>query len=367
MKIPLSAPDITDAEIAAVTQVLRGGRLSLGPQLEAFESAVAHYTQANHAVGVSSGTAGLHLAVRALGLKEGDEVILPSFTFIAAANVLLYERITPVFVDIDAATLNLDPSQVESAITPHTRAILAVHTFGVPAALDELKSIAQRHNIFLIEDACEALGAEYNDKKVGPLADAGVFAFYPNKQITTAEGGVLVTQNESLAARVRSLRNHGRSESADWLQHAELGYNYRLSELHAALGVAQMQRIDSILARRERIAHAYAHRLLGTDGLILPPLSLPSRRISWFVYVVRLAERYTQAHRDRFIEKLAAQSVAAGRYFAPIHLQPHYRATKHAPLLITESIGARTIALPFFNQITESQLDEVAGALRSLL
>jgi perosamine synthetase len=367
MKIPLSAPDITDAEIAAVTQVLRGGRLSLGPQLEAFESAVAHYTQANHAVGVSSGTAGLHLAVRALGLKEGDEVILPSFTFIAAANVLLYERITPVFVDIDAATLNLDPSQVESAITPHTRAILAVHTFGVPAALDELKSIAQRHNLFLIEDACEALGAEYNGKKVGPLADAGVFAFYPNKQITTAEGGVLVTQNESLAARVRSLRNHGRSESADWLQHAELGYNYRLSELHAALGVAQMQRIDSILARRERIAHAYAHRLSGTDGLILPPLSLPNRRISWFVYVVRLAERYTQAHRDRFIEKLAAQSVAAGRYFAPIHLQPHYRATKHAPLLITESIGARTIALPFFNQITESQLDEVAGALRSLL
>jgi perosamine synthetase len=367
MKIPLSAPDITDAEIAAVTQVLRGGRLSLGPQLEAFESAVAHYTQANHAVGVSSGTAGLHLAVRALGLKEGDEVILPSFTFIAAANVLLYERITPVFVDIDAATLNLDPSQVESAITPHTRAILAVHTFGVPAALDELKSIAQRHNIFLIEDACEALGAEYNDKKVGPLADAGVFAFYPNKQITTAEGGVLVTQNESLAARVRSLRNHGRSESADWLQHAELGYNYRLSELHAALGVAQMQRIDSILARRERIAHAYAHRLSGTDGLILPPLSLPNRRISWFVYVVRLAERYTQAHRDQFIEKLAAQSIAAGRYFAPIHLQPHYRATKHAPLLITESIGARTIALPFFNQITESQLDEVAGALRSLL
>jgi perosamine synthetase len=242
-----------------------------------------------------------------------------------------------------------------------------VHTFGVPAALDELKSIAQRHNLFLIEDACEAIGAEYNGKKVGPLADAGVFAFYPNKQITTAEGGVLVTQNDSLAARVRSLRNHGRSESADWLQHAELGYNYRLSELHSALGVAQMQRIDSILARREKIARVYAERLSDTHGLILPPLDLPHHRISWFVYVVRLAERYTQAHRDHIIEQMAARGVAAGRYFAPIHLQPHYRGSNRAPLPITESIGARTIALPFFNQITGSQLDEVAETLRPLL
>ncbi|HLZ11047.1 MAG TPA: DegT/DnrJ/EryC1/StrS family aminotransferase [Candidatus Acidoferrum sp.] len=367
MKIPLSAPDITDAEIDAVTQVLRSGRLSLGPQLEAFESAVAQYAHAKRAVAISSGTAGLHLAVRALGLKEGDEVILPSFTFIAAANALLYERIAPVFVDIDAATLNLDPSQVESAITPRTRAILAVHTFGVPAALDELQSIAQRHNLFLIEDACEALGAEFLGKKVGSLADAGVFAFYPNKQITTAEGGVLATQNESLAARVRSLRNHGRSESADWLRHAELGFNYRLSELHAALGVAQMQRIDSILARREKIAHAYAERLFGTDALILPPLDLPNRRISWFVYVVRLAEGHAPAHRDRIIEGLAARGIAAARYFAPIHFQPHYREAKRAPLPITESIGARTIALPFFNQITNSQLDEVAETLLSLL
>jgi perosamine synthetase len=367
MKIPLSAPDITGAEIDAVTEVLRSGRLSLGPQLEAFESAVAQYAHAKRAVAISSGTAGLHLAVRALGLKEGDEVILPSFTFIAAANALLYERIAPVFVDIDAATLNLDPSQVESAITPRTRAILAVHTFGVPAALDELQSIAQRHNLFLIEDACEALGAEFLGKKVGSLADAGVFAFYPNKQITTAEGGVLVTQNEWLAARVRSLRNHGRSESADWLRHAELGFNYRLSELHAALGVAQMQRIDSILARREKIAHAYAERLFGTDALISPPLDLPNRRISWFVYVVRLAESHAPAHRDRIIEGLAARGIAAARYFAPIHFQPHYREAKCAPLPITESIGARTIALPFFNQITNSQLDEVAETLLSLL
>jgi perosamine synthetase len=367
MRIPLSAPDITDAEIAAVTQVLRSGRLSLGPQLEAFESAIAQYTGTQHAVGVSSGTAGLHLAIRALGLKEGDEVILPSFTFIAAANVLLYERITPVFADIDAATLNLDPSSVESAVTSRTRAILAVHTFGVPAAFDDLKLISQRNNLLLLEDACEALGAEYNGKKVGSLADAGVFAFYPNKQITTAEGGVFVTQNESLAARVRSLRNHGRTESADWLQHAELGYNYRLSELHAALGVVQMRRIDAILARREKIARGYAERLSGTAGTTLPPLGLPNRRISWFVYVVRLAEKYSQAARDRIVKQMVSRGVGAGRYFAPIHLQPPYRRLNHSPLPVTEAIGARTIALPFFNQITEAQLDEVAETLRSLL
>ena len=367
MKIPLSAPDITDLEVSAVAQVLRSGRLSLGPQLEAFESAVAQFTHAKHAVGVSSGTAGLHLAVRALGLKEGDEVILPSFTFIAAANVLLYERITPAFADIDSATLNLDPACVQAVITERTRAVLAVHTFGVPAALDELKSIAQRYRLLLIEDACEALGAEYGGNKIGSLADAGVFAFYPNKQITTAEGGVLVTQSESLAARVRSLRNHGRPETNEWLQHAELGYNYRLSELHAALGVAQMQRIDSILARREQIARAYAERLAGSSGLVLPPLDLPSRSISWFVYVVRLAENYSQASRDRIIEQMAARGIACGRYFAPVHLQPPYGATKRAPLPITEGTSARTIALPFFNQITESQLDEVAETLCSLL
>ncbi|GAC1636010.1 MAG: DegT/DnrJ/EryC1/StrS family aminotransferase [Candidatus Acidiferrum sp.] len=367
MKIPLSAPDITETEISAVTSVLRSDRLSLGPQLEVFENAIARYTNAKHAVGVSSGTAGLHLAVRAMGLKEGDEVILPSFTFIAAANALLYERVTPVFVDIDPATLNLDPAKVEAAITPRTCAILGVHTFGVPADLGALNTIAKRNNLRLIEDACEALGAEYAGKKVGPIGNAGVFAFYPNKQITTAEGGVFVTQDDSLAARVRSLRNHGRRDSADWLQHAELGFNYRLSEVHAALGVAQMQRINSILARREQIARAYAERLSRSGSLILPPLDLPNRRISWFVYVIRLAERYSQADRDRIVEQLAAKGISCGRYFAPLHLQPHYRATSHGPLPITESVGAHTLALPFFNRITDSQLDEVCESLLSLV
>ena len=367
MRIPLSAPDIADAEIAAVTQVLRSGRLSLGPQLEAFESTIAQYTGTQHAVGVSSGTAGLHLAIRALDLKEGDEVILPSFTFIAAANVLRYERITPVFVDVDSVELNLDANLVEEAITPRTRTILAVHTFGRPAEMRTLQSIAQCHNLFLIEDACEALGAEYRGQKVGAISDVGVFAFYPNKQITTAEGGVVVTQDSELAARVRSLRNHGRSNSGDWLQHAEVGYNYRLSELHAALGLAQMRRIDSILARRGEIALAYNKRLQSESALIAPLVSDRYKTVSWFVYVVRLRDEVDSSHRERIVQGMAAKGIACGRYFPPIHLQPAYVGLPHPPLPISELAGARTIALPFFNQITDSQLDEVAETLRSLL
>jgi dTDP-4-amino-4,6-dideoxygalactose transaminase len=367
MRIPLSAPDITDAETSAVTDVLRSGRLSLGPQLEAFEAAVAKYNNTNHATAISSGTAGLHLVLRALNLQEGDEVILPSFTFIAAANVLRYERVTSVFVDIDALTLNLDPAMVERAVTPRTRAILAVHNFGVPADLGALESIAKRHGLLLIEDACEALGAEWRAKKVGSIGEAGVFAFYPNKQITTAEGGVVVTENPDLAARIRSLRNHGRVESGDWLQHAEVGYNYRLSELHAALGLAQMQRLEGILRRRAEIAQKYAVRLARSEALLLPSLELSNRRISWFVYVVRLQESHPRADRERIIEGMAAKGIACGRYFAPIHLQPAYRNVAHAPLPVTESIGARTIALPFFNRITDSQLDEVCETLLPLL
>ena len=367
MRIPLSAPDITDAEISAVTGVLRSGRLSLGPQLAAFESAIAAYTNAKHAVGVSSGTAGLHLVLRALGLKEGDEVILPSFTFIAAANVLRYERVAPIFVDIDKATLNLDPALVQRAITGRTRAILAVHNFGVPADMEGLAAIAQRHKLFLVEDACEALGAEWRGNKVGSIGDAGVFAFYPNKQITTAEGGVVVTKDPEVAARICSLRNHGRTDAGDWLQHAEVGYNYRLSELHAALGLAQMQRLEEILLRRAEIARKYAKRLSKSDALVLPPLELPDRTISWFVYVVRLNKKYSRADRERIIIQMSEKGIGCGRYFAPIHLQPAYRDVPHGPLPVTEFVGERTIALPFFNGLTDSQLDEVCDSLLSSL
>jgi perosamine synthetase len=364
MKIPLSAPDVTEAEIAAVVEVLRGLRLSLGPQMGAFEAAMAAYIGVPYAIAVSSGTSGLHLCVRALGIGEGDEVIVPSFAFIAVANVVRYERATPVFVDIDPVTLNLDPEKVEAAITPRTRAILAVHTFGVPAEMEGILEIAQRHHLRVIEDACEAIGAEYDGKNAGSFGDAAVFAFYPNKQITTGEGGMIVTRDPALARKMRALRNQGRYESDDWFQHEELGYNYRISEINCALGLEQVRRIGPILQRREAVAHAYSGLLGANADLILPQLGLPRRRISWFVYVVRLHGRFTQAQRDAVLRELTALGIGCGRYFAPIHLQPSYAAWRHsAHLPITEFHAARTVALPFFNRITEAEIEQVCQAL----
>lgn len=365
MRIPLSSPDIEQAEIDAVAGVLRSGRLSLGKKLGEFESAFAAYIGAPHAAAVSSGTAGLHLVIRALDLGEGDEVILPSFAFIAAANALRYERVSPVFADIDPRTLNLDAGRVEELITPRTRAILVVHTFGVPAAMNEIMEIARRRGLLVIEDACEALGAELDGKKAGTFGDAGVFAFYPNKQITTAEGGMAVTHRPEIAARIRSLRNHGRAASAERFEHAEIGYNYRLSELHCALGVEQLKRIETILQLRETAAFGYYERLAKLSAIQLPLREFPRGRVSWFVYVVRLTESATAAQRDALAGKLALRGIETGRYFAPIHLQPACRdlPAPRAPLPVTESIAGRTLALPFFNRITNSQLDEVCEAL----
>jgi perosamine synthetase len=362
MSIPLSAPEITDAEIAAVTAVLRTSRLSLGPKLEEFEHAIAQYVGVPHAVGVSSGTAGLHLCIRALNIGEGDEVIAPSFTFVAVANAVRYERATPVFVDIDPITLNLDPAKIEAAITPRTRAILIVHTFGIPANMQAILDIASRHHLLVIEDACEAIGAEYHSRRVGSFGDAAVFAFYPNKQITTGEGGIVVTRDATLAQRLRALRNQGRYETDGWLQHSELGYNYRLSEIACALGIEQLKRIESIFAMRESVARAYRTRLKG-EPLILPPLELPHARISWFVYVIRLLPEFRQCHRDVILASLTRQGIGCARYFAPIHLQPAYAAWKSAGLPVTESEAARTIALPFFNRVTSEQQDRVCEAL----
>jgi perosamine synthetase len=368
VEIPLSAPDINQEEIDAVVAVLRSDRLSLGRKLKEFESGMAAYCEAAYAVGVSSGTAALHLAIRALSLEEGDEVILPSFTFIAAANALRYERVIPVFVDIDSRSLNLDVSRIEEAITRRTRAILVVHTFGVPAAMYEIMDIARRRGLIVIEDACEALGAQLGGKKVGTFGDVGVFAFYANKQITTAEGGMLITQNSAIATRVRSLRNQGRVVGAERWEHTELGYNYRLSELHCALGVEQLKRIETILQIREAIAIGYHRRLAQIASIENPLLELPDGRISWFVYVVRLANLCT-AQRDDVIRKLALLGIQTGRYFPPIHLQLAYRdlPPPRVPLPITESVAGRTIALPFFNRVKDSQLDSVCEALRGLV
>jgi len=329
-----------------------------------FEAAVANYIGVPHAIAVSSGTAGLHLCIRALNISEGDEVIVPSFTFIAATNAVRYERAVPVFVDIDAQSLNMSPASIEQAITPRTRAIIVVHTFGRPADMRPIEEIARRHQLVIIEDACEALGAEYEGQKVGSFGDAAVFAFYPNKQITTGEGGMVVTRRAELAARVRALRNQGRSPTDDWLQHGELGYNYRLSEINCTLGVGQMKRLDAILMRREQVVRIYHQHLSAITGLILPSPDVSGVRISWFVYVVRLSETYTVNQRDAIVQNLREAGVGCGRYFAPIHLQPSYSAWKSASLLpVTESQAQRTIALPFFNRITDVEISQVCSAL----
>jgi perosamine synthetase len=371
--IPLSSPDITIAEIDAVTAVLRTPHLSLGPELAAFEAALADYHGVPHAVAVSSGTAGLHLALLTLGIGEGDEVIVPSFAFVAVANTVIQVRAIPVFAEIDPVTLNLDPASVECAVTPRTRAILVVHTFGVPAEMDALQAIASRHNLFLIEDACEAIGAEFgappDARRVGSFGDLAVLGFYPNKQMTTGEGGGVLAHNPGHTARLRSLRNQGREPTGDWLDHAEPGYNYRLSELACALGRVQLSRIDEMLALRRAVAERYDALLRAAPlpGLELPPLTLPRRAISWFVYVVRLPEA---ANRDRVQAALARRGIATGRYFAPIHLQPAWRAHPSAcaaSLPMTESISRRTLALPFFNRITKSQQETVAAALQEAI
>lgn len=364
--IPLSAPDIGQAEIDAVTAVLHRSQLSLGPELEAFEQEFASFHAAPYAVVVSSGTAGLHLALLIENIGPGNEVIVPSFTFVAVANVVIQVGATPVFVDVDPVTLNLDPIKVEVAITSRTRAILVVHTFGVPAQMMQLSTIARRHGLSLIEDACEAIGADYEGQLVGTFGDAAVFGFYPNKQITTGEGGAVLVRNVDQAARLRSLRNQGRAPGGDWLDHRDFGYNYRLAETSCALGRVQLRRLPEILSMREAVAQRYDSLLDGIAEIEPPPLTLTGIRISWFVYVVRLIDG---VDRERVQKVLTSEGIATGRYFPPIHLQPAWHARLRAEeseaphLPVTESIARRTLALPFFNRISPDQQEKVVQAL----
>ncbi len=369
LNIPLSSPDITEEDIAAVNAVLLTPQLSLGPKLREFEEKIAAYAGRQHAVAVSSGTAGLHLIVRALGIGQGDEVITTPFSFIASANCLLFEGAKPVFADIDPRTLNIDPAQIEKRITPKTKAILGVDVFGYPADWQQLEAIAQNHQLLLIEDSCEALGAEYHGRRAGTFGRAAVFSFYPNKQMTTGEGGVIVTDDAALAKQCRSMRNQGRDEGNGWLEHTRLGYNYRLSDINCALGISQLARIDAMLARRERVARWYTERLNGIDGISVP-YGAPGAKRSWFVYVPLLAERYPVKDRDRILAGLTRQGIACRNYFAPIHLQRFYRESfgcREGDFPVTESVAARTIALPFYNSLQESQVERVVGSLRQLL
>jgi perosamine synthetase len=359
MRIPLSSPDISERDIEAVVSVLRTPQLSLGPKLFAFEGAFARYIGVPHGIALSSGTAGLHLGLQALGIQEGDEVILPSFTFIAAANAVRYLRAVPVFAEINPVTLNLDPASVERAVTCKTRAVIVVHTFGYPADLDPILRIAEKHNLRVIEDACEAVGAEYRGQRVGGIGDLGVFSFYPNKPITTGEGGVAVTRDGDVARTIRALRNQGRMENDGWLEHTLLGSNYRLPEISCALGISQLERIEAILARREAVARSYAAGLSVYPEIEIPPLSAPNGRICWFAFIVRLPS----GCRDRVMEVLTEKGIGCRAYFPPIHLQPLYSPYARGPLPVSENIASRTLALPFFNALTEDAIAEVCGTL----
>jgi perosamine synthetase len=365
--IPLSSPDIAEREIELVNQVLRTSHLSMGPMVERFEAAVADFVGARHAAAVSSGTAGLHLAMVAAGLGPGDEVITTPFSFVASANCALYVGATPVFVDIDPLTLNLDPDLVETAITERTRALLPVHVFGQPCAMDRLMEVAREHDLIVVEDACEAVGAEFRGQPVGTFGACGVFAFYPNKQMTTGEGGMLVTDDDGWAALFRSLRNQGRDDNGAWLKHVRLGYNYRLDELSAALGVAQMERIEELLARRERVAGWYTERLNELDGVQVPWIAPQVTRMSWFVYVVRLAP---ELDRSQIMARLAERGVPARPYFTPLHLQPLYRERfgfHEGDFPVAERAARSTLALPFSGRMGEAQVDIVCQTLKDVL
>ncbi len=380
-EIPLSRPDITELEIGLVNDVMRSGRLSIGPVQERFEQLVARRTGRRFGVAVSSGTAGLHLSLLALGVGEGDEVITTPFSFIASANAILYAGATPVFVDIDPQTLNMDPRKVEAAITSRTKAILGVEVFGNPAQMDDLRRIAAAREIPLVEDCCEGFGGSWRGRPIGAFGRVGVFGFYPNKQITTGEGGMIVTDDDHLASLCRSMRNHGRPADADgaltasvaagrsWLQHERLGFNYRLSEVAAAIGVGQMQRLNHLLEMRERVAGEYIRLLAAEEALALPTVESDTT-MSWFVFVVRLAHEYTREERDRIIEGLRRHDIGAAAYFPCIHLQPFYRERfghGAGDFPAAESVSDRTIALPFHPRLSPKEIDLVVQTLNLMI
>jgi perosamine synthetase len=366
--IPLSQPDITQLEIDAVVDVLHTSTLSIGPRIEEFERLCAQVAGRRHAIGVSSGTAGLHAAMVAANISPGDEVITTPFSFVASANCILYVGAKPVFADIDPKTLNLDVAKAAAAITPRTRAIVAVEAFGNPNGMIEVEQLAQQHELILIEDACEGFGGKFADRHIGSFGRAAVFGFYPNKQITTGEGGMIVTDDDNFANTCRSLRNQGR-DGMSWLAHQRLGYNYRLSEINAALGVAQMHRLTEILDNRRRVAHRYMQRLMTNPYLILPTL-MDETHMSWFVFVVRLSDLFEPDDRDCVIRDLRAEGIGCSNYFPPIHLQPYMAnllKTTQGDFPVCEYVAARTLALPFFSRMTIAQIERVCETLEKIL
>jgi len=415
MKIPLSNPDITEKEKEAIMQVIDSPNLSLGPKLNEFEERFTDYIGSKYAIAVNSGTSGLHLCIRALDIKDEDRVLISPFGFIASANCILFERAKPVFVDIDEETLNIDINKLEDEIkklrikSKRFKAVLPVHIFGRPCEMDEIMELAERYELQVIEDACEAVGAKYliNSpelktqnlnvkmnkesrekseqrtginckekeepnriwKKAGTFGRCGVFAFYPNKQITTGEGGMIVTDDENTARLCRSMRNQGRAENGGWLQHERLGYNYRISDINCALGIAQLERIDEILIKRENVARLYNKKLAEINELILPQFE-KNKKVSWFVYVIRLSNEFSQEDRDLILSRLKEKGIGCSNYFSPIHLQHFYRKMfgyKKGDFSITERVSERTIALPFYNNLRDEQINFVSKSLKNII
>ena len=378
--IPLSKPDINGEDVKVVVEVLKSGRLSMGPYTEKFEKAVSEYVNAKYGVAVSSGTAGLHLVLKAMGVERGDYMIVPSFTFVASANVALYEGAIPLFVDVEEETLNASKDSLEDLLIrikkgkvkilnevvdpSRVKYFMGVDIFGHPLDWDEILEVTNEWRLEVLEDSCEALGAEYKGKRVGKFGVAGVFAFYPNKQITTGEGGVVITDDERIAKLVRSMRNQGRGEENEWLLHVRLGYNYRIDEMSAALGYSQMLRIDEILEKRKKVAENYNELLKDYEWVKIPSVKEYVTRMSWFVYVIRLS---ADVNRDKVMKYMEGKGVQVRNYFQPLHLQPFYRETfgyGEGMLPITEEESKKTLALPFYNDLSLDEQKVVVETLR---
>jgi dTDP-4-amino-4,6-dideoxygalactose transaminase len=384
----MSSPDITDAERQAVLEVLNTPNLAMGPKIDAFEEAIAHYARAKHAIAVSSGTAGLHLCIRAVDVQQNDLVVTTPFSFISSTNVILFEKAIPVFVDVDPLTGNIDTLKAAEAVkevrqggsalrrwlprkgAEHPgalKAVLAVDVFGQPADFDALRKITDSAGIKLIEDSCESLGAEYKGQRTGVLGDMGVFAFYPNKQITTGEGGIIVTNDDRADHYMRALRSQGRAPGDTWLQHTYMGYNYRMDEMSAALGLAQMQRIEELLHKRQQVADWYNERLSEIVGVETPVLVEETTRPSWFVYVIRFD---ASLNRDKLAEELKGRGIPVRPYFLPIHLQPYMAEQfgfREGDFPVTEDLGKRGLSLPFSSVMTERQVEIVCQTLRECI
>jgi perosamine synthetase len=387
MQIPMSSPDLTDLERQAVLAVLNTPILSMGAQIKKFEQTFIELTGAKHAIGVNSGTAGLHLCVRAAGIGAEDLVITTPFSFVASSNALLFENAVPVFVDIDPRTGNINPALVAQAVkdivaggktadkwmprqgVDHKapaplKALLPVDVFGQPADMDTINAIAQEYHLQVIEDSCEALGATYKSRPAGTLGDFGIFAFYPNKQITTGEGGVVITSEDKAADFMRALRNQGRAPGDTWLSHTHLGYNYRLDEMSAALGTVQMSRLDELLTKREQVAAWYGDRLSEIPGVEVPIVESSTTRMSRFVYVIRLDKKID---RDKLAKRLESRGVPVRPYFLPIHLQPYMVERfgwREGDFPVTEDLGRRGLAVPFSGVMTEEQVEYVSRVIR---